>query len=142
MAIDYSAENNAIFPDAESFAEAADKYFDECDMSGERYSLAGLLMGLKQYGPNHRTVTKETVTRWFNGEYCPYLQGAVHDAFHRIERQIETDERYAQKGMTTYAIFLLKQKLLGGLTDMEKNDKQKVEVVIKHDNSVEESDFQ
>ncbi len=134
--------DNAIFATAEDFEQAADRYFEDCDVTGERYTIPGLLIALKKYGPKHQTVRRDVLQKWFNGEACEWLQSAVHDACQRIEQQIETDARYMEKGMTTYAIFMLKQKMLGGLTDSEKQDKQKVEVVIKHDNSVEESDFQ
>ena len=136
---------NKLFETADEFREAADKYFDECDEKGEFYSQAGLQLGLKKYGPKHRFVDRNRLSLWANGEGCvttPGLQEAVLEAFARIEHQIETDSRYQDKALNTRAIFYLKQPMLGGMQDVQKENKTKVEVVLKHGKTVEESDFQ
>lgn len=137
--------NNKLFETADEFREAADRYFDECDEKGELYSPAGLSLALKKYGPKHRFVDRNRLALWANGEACattPGLQEAVLEAFARIEHQIETDARYQDKALNTRAIFYLKQPMLGGMQDVQKENKTKVEVVLKHGKSVEESDFQ
>ena len=134
-----------IFDTAEDFSLAADKYFAECDENGELYSPAGLLLGLKKHGAKHRFVSKERLEKWRTGDEGTEIEGlrdAVLEAFARIEHQIETDAVYMEKAMNTRAIFLLKQKALGGMQDVQKEDKAKVEIVVKHDNGVDTSDFQ
>ena len=61
-------------------------------------------------------------------------------AYLRIQDQVETDERYREKGMVTRGIFLQKQTRLGGYQDKieQKND---TTVRIVHGDSVDDSDF-
>ena len=133
---------SCIFPDAESFTKAANKYFDECDASGELYGEAGLCLGLSKYNEKGRIITTERLRQWWNGDTCDYLQDAVRLACMRIQNQIETDPRYREKGgMATVGIFLRKQKMFGGYQDRNET-KTEATVKIIHGSNVEESDFQ
>lgn len=136
-----AAEANAVFPTAEAFTAAANKYFDECDDKGTIYGEAGLCLGLSRYNEKGRNVTLSTLRNWYDGESCPHLQEAVQMAYLRIQEQIENDPRYQEKGgMATRGIFLQKQPRLGGYQDKQevKND---ATVRIIHGSSVDESDF-
>lgn len=142
MATAAAAKEHAVFETAEDFAFAADRYFAECDANGELYSAPGLCLGLKKYGPKGRSVALKTLLKWLNGESCPYLQETVQDAFLRIQRQIETDPRYMEKGgMTTRAIFLLKQQMYGGYVD-RKETKNEGTVNVLFGKDMEKSDFE
>ena len=140
-----ASDAQKIFETADDFREAAEKYFAECDEKNELYSPAGLQLALKKYGPKHRFVSRTRLQMWANGEAVettPGSQEAVQEAYARIEHQIETDARYQDKALNTRAIFYLKQPTLGGMQDVQKENKTKVEVVLKHGKTVEESDFQ
>lgn len=131
----------AAFPTVEAFQEAAQAYFDECDAKGVLYGEAGLCLGLSKYSQNGRPVTVKMLQNWWDGEKCPYLQDAVQMAYLRIQGQIETDQRFQEKGgMATKAIFLLKQKRLGGYQD-KVEQKTEAKVTIVHDTSMDESDL-
>ena len=78
--------------------------------------------------------------RWYDGERAPYLQDAVQEAYLRIQDQIESDPAYMEKGMTTRAIFLSKQKRLGGYQD-KIEAKNETTVHIVHSDSVDAEDF-
>lgn len=108
----------ATFETAEEFTEAANRYFDECDASGALYGEAGLCLALTKYNRKGRVVTLRALQSWCDGTKAVYLQDAVQMAYLRIQSQIETDPRYQAKGgMATRAIFLQKQKRLGGYQD-------------------------
>lgn len=130
----------SIFPHVEDFQKVADAYFDECDERGVLYGEAGLALYLSEHNKKGRTVTLTTLRAWYDGEHCAYLQDAVQMAYLRIQNQVETDERYREKGMVTRGIFLQKQTRLGGYQDKieQKND---TTVRIVHGDSVDDSDF-
>ena len=130
----------AIFPTVEEFQKAADDYFDECDERGVLYGEAGLALYLSEHNAKRRTVTLARLREWYDGNRCAYLQDAVQMAYLRIQNQVETDERYREKGMVTRGIFLQKQTRLGGYQDKieQKND---TTVRIIHGDSVDDSDF-
>lgn len=135
-----SALSNAIFPDAETFTAAANRYFDECDGRKELYGEAGLCLALSKYNPKQKNVTLKTLQKWYDGESCEYLQEAVQMAYLRIQQQIESDPRYLEKATVTRGIFLQKQVRLGGYRD-KVEQKSETTVRIVHGNSMEESDF-
>lgn len=130
------------FPTAEDFVRAAEAYFAKCDADGQLYGEAGLCLALSRKSATGKPVTLKALRSWYDGEKCKHLQDAVQAAYLRIQDQIETDERYREKGgMATKAIFLLKQGRLGGYTDKaeQKND---VTVTILHGSTMDESDFE
>lgn len=138
---DQAHEACMAFPNAEAFTAAAEEYFADCDKRGILYGEAGLCVALSRHSATGKPVTVRALQSWWDGEKCPHLQDAVQLAYLRIQSQIETDPRYQEKGgMATKAIFLLKQKRLGGYTDKaeQKND---VTVTILHGNSMDQSDF-
>lgn len=130
----------AVFPDAETFTQVANRYFDECDDRDELYGEAGLALYLSENNPKGRSVTLKTLRKWYDGDACPYLQDAVQLAYLKIQRQAESDPRYRDKAMVTRGIFLQKQTRFGGYQDRveQKND---TTVRIIHGDSMDESDF-
>lgn len=134
-------EANAIFLTGDEFTEAANKYFDECDERDEMYGEAGLCLGLTKYNPRGKATTLNTLRNWYDDDGRPDLQEAVQLAYLRIQRQIETDPRYQEKGgMATRGIFLQKQKRFGGYQD-KIEQKTDTTVTIVHGTSMDESDF-
>lgn len=139
---DEAHEACMAFPDAEAFTAAAEEYFRDCDARDVLYGEAGLCVALSKHSANGRPVTVRALQNWWDGEKCPHLQEAVQLAYLRIQSQIETDPRYQEKGgMTTRAIFLLKQKRFGGYTD-KVEQKTEAKVTISYQGTMDESDFE
>lgn len=130
----------ATFETAEEFTELANAYFDECDKANRLYGEAGLCLYLTNHNRKGRTVKLETLHTWYDGDKAAYLQDAVQAAYLRIQEQIESDPAYMEKGMTTRAIFLSKQKRLGGYQDKVES-KNETTVHIVHSDSVDAEDF-
>lgn len=136
-----AAKESAVFETAEDFTRTANGYFDDCDEAGMLYSEAGLCLWLGAHNPKGRSVTLGTLRKWYDGETCKYLQGAVQLAYLRIQEQIETDPRYQDKGgMATKAIFLLKQTRFGGFTD-KPEQQSSTTVNISFGKTMDSSDF-
>ena len=132
---------NRVFEDADDFNEAAERYFAECDAADKLYSESGLCLGLTKYNRKGKNVTLSALQSWYDGIRCADLQEAVQMAYLRIQEQIETDPRYMEKGgMSTKAIFLMKQARLGGRLD-KMETKQDTVVRIVHGDNVDASDF-
>lgn len=126
-------DKGARFASADEFQAAADAYFKRCDKLQKLYGEAGLALSLG--------VTLKTLRRWYDGETAAYLQNAVQMAFLRIQDQIETHPAYRDKGgMTSKAIFLLKQPRFGGYQDRVEA-KQDMAVIIKHGKNMSDDDF-
>ena len=122
-----------IFPDVAELEIACVGYFDYCDDHGEKYSEAGLCLWLSKHNSGNRNVTLRTLQGWYDGLFAKHLQETVQMAYLRIQHQIETDPRYDDKAMTSYRIFLEKQKRLGGKTDKQEIEHDaKIEVTIKN----------
>lgn len=131
-----------IFPTAEEFVAAADGYFSECDTRHTLYGEAGLCLYLSKHNAKGRTVTLRALRSWYDGDKCEHLQDAVQAVYLRIQAQIETDPRYQEKGgMTTKAIFLMKQARLGGYQD-KTEQKTDTTVTIVHGSTMDGSDFE
>lgn len=139
-ATEAAAVAHAVFPNAETFTAAANRYFDECDARDELYGEAGLCLALSRYNPGEKNVTLKTLRKWYDGEACPYLQEAVQMAYLRIQQQVESDPRYRDKATVTRGIFLQKQPRLGGYQD-KIEQKTDTKITIIHGDSMEESDF-
>ena len=120
------------FADADALTAKCEEYFQACDASGRLYGEAGLAL--------HLGVTLNTLHRWYDGERCPDLQEAVQMAYLRIQEQVESDPAYAEKGMVTKSIFLMKQPRLGGKQDRVEA-KQDISVNVRMGENVDESDF-
>lgn len=136
-----AAEACRIFPTPEEFTEAANGYFDDCDARDEIYGEAGLCLWLSEHNPKNATVTLSTLRNWYDGRSNKAIQDAVQMAYLRIQRQIESDPRYREKGgMATRAIFLQKQPRFGGYQDKIEN-KTDTTVRIIHGDNMDESDF-
>lgn len=133
-----------IFETAEEFNEAAEAYFNEADKEGKLYGEAGLCIGLSRYNKKGRNVGISTLRSWYDKglESCPGLQEAVQMAYLRIQEQIETDPAYVGKGgLTTKAIFLLKQSRLGGYQEKQEA-KGDMTLNITFGKNMEKSDFE
>lgn len=138
---DAAHEACSIFPTAEAFTEAARGYFEACDAAGVLYGEAGLALYLSRHNDKGRVVTLKTLRTWYDGDKCKYLQDAVQAAYMEIMAQIETDPRYQEKGgMSSKAIFLMKQSRLGGYTD-KNEQKETAPVVINFGANMDKSDF-
>lgn len=121
------------FETPEAFTEKAEEYFRACDEKGELYGEAGMALYLG--------VTLITLRSWYDGRRSPDLQDAVQMAYLRIMSQIETDPRYQEKGgMTTRAIFLMKQKAFGGYQDKIQSMNE-IAVNVKMGGNMDDSDF-
>lgn len=126
-------DNGARFGSVVEFQTVADAYFDTCDAAGKLYGEAGLCLALG--------VSLTTLRRWYDGKTCPELQEAVQRAYLRIQDQIETHPVYMEKGgMTSRAIFMLKQPRFAGYTD-KVEARQDMTVNIKHGKDMSDSDF-
>lgn len=122
------------FQTPEELKAACDAYFDECDRNGELYGEAGLALALK-------TSLRE-LRGWFTGEKFPEMREAAEYAYLKIMHQIETDERYQEKGgMSTRSIFLMKQQYFGGYQDKLAAQTQ-IDVNVKMGEGMDKTDFE
>lgn len=134
-------EANRIFRTPEEFTEAATGYFDDCDAREEIYGEAGLCLWLSEHNHAGKPVTLRALREWYDGVHNADIQEAVQMAYLRIQRQIESDPRYREKGgMATRAIFLQKQARLGGYQDKIES-KSDTTVRIVHGDNMDASDF-
>lgn len=132
---------HTAFLTAEDFTRAAEAYFAECDAKDQLYGEAGLCLALSKASQNGKVVTLRALRSWCDGDSCEHLQDAVQAAYLRIQAQIETDPRYREKGgMSTKAIFLLKQPRLGGYAD-KTEQKSESTVHITYGPTADKSDF-
>lgn len=121
------------FADEAELRNACEAYFAACDRKKELYGEAGLAL--------HLGVSLKALRDWYDGRTCPDLQEEVQRAYLRIQNQIETSPAYMEKGgMTTKAIFLLKQPRFGGYQDRVES-KQDMTVNVKLGSGMDESDF-
>lgn len=126
--------SGARFGSVVEFQTAADAYFDACDAAGKLYGEAGLCLALG--------VSLDTLRRWYDGKTRSELREAVQMAYLRIQDQIETHPAYMDKGgMTSKAIFLLKQPRFAGYAD-KVEARQDLTVNIKHGKDMDSSDFE
>lgn len=88
---------------------AAEQYFARCDETAELYGEAGLALALD--------LPLETLRSWYDGSDRPEMQAVVQRAYLRIQCQIESGDAYRDKNMFNRAVFLLKQRRLGGYQD-------------------------
>lgn len=117
----------------EEVREVLESYFDGCDASGTLYSEAGMALALG--------VSMPALRSWFDGTRRAELQSVVQWAYLRVLEQVQTDPRYREKGgMTSIAIFMMKQPRFAGYQDRIEA-KQDLTVNVKIGGSVEESDF-
>lgn len=108
-----------IFPDPAEFDRVVRAYFDDCDAREELYSEAGLCLWLSAHNEKGRKVSLQSLHNWYDGIKSQHLQETAEWAYLRMQHQIETDPRYADKAMVSYRIFLEKQTRLGGKTDRQ-----------------------
>lgn len=119
--------------DEKTLRKLCDEYFDQCDRDGILYDEAGLLL--------HLHVLEPTWNSWWEGTRCPDLMDETRRACMRIQHQLLTDSRWRTSGgLTSMAIFLLKQKRLGGYTDKVMANTQ-MNVNVKYGDGMDESDF-
>lgn len=121
------------YADADALAAKCAEYFAVCDEEKVLYGEAGLAL--------HLGVKMATLRKWYDGEDCKDLQDTVQMAYLRIQNQVETDPVYMMKGMSSKAIFLLKQPRFGGYQDRIEA-KQDISVNVKMGSGMDETDFQ
>lgn len=121
------------FESPEALRRACEEYFDLCDAKGQIYSELGLIL--------HLGISTMCWDNWWEGRKSPDLMEECRRACLRIQDQIWTHPVYQEKGgMTSRAIFLLKQKRLGGMTD-HIEARQDMTVNVKMGAGADESDF-
>lgn len=121
------------YKDAPALRRACEAYFSRCDQEGALYGEAGLALALG--------VTLRTLRDWYDGKTCEDLQNETQRAYLRIQDQIETGPAYTGKsGMSTRAVFLLKQARLGGYQDRPEA-RQDAAVNVRMSGGVDEEDF-
>lgn len=117
----------------EELEKAVDAYFTACDKKNKLYGEAGLALALD--------VCLKTLQNWYDGKSKPEFQDVIQKAYLRIQDQIETSSAYMEKGgMTTRAIFMLKQVRFGGYQDKIES-RQDLTVNVKMGKGMDESDF-
>lgn len=131
--MDETVNRGRDFPGAAALREACDGYFAGCDASGTLYGEAGLALALD--------VTLPVMRSWYDGKRRTDLQEEIQRAYLRIQSQIETDPAYTGKGgMSSRAVFLLKQPRFGGYQD-KAEARQDTAVRIRLAEGVDESDL-
>ena len=121
------------YANADALQEKCDEYFAKCDETGELYTESGLAL--------HLGVTFDTLSDWYDGVKCPDLQETIKMAYLRILHEVETNPTYQQKGMVTMAIFLMKQKRMGGRQDRIEA-KQDISVNVNMGKNMDKSDWE
>ena len=116
----------------DELSAAAEHYFAQCDEKEALYGEAGLALGLG--------VDLQTLHGWYDGAGGPDIQLVVRRAYLRIQDQIETGPVYRDKNLHSRAVFLLKQRRLGGYQErLEEPETAPIRVLFGQ--SAEESDF-
>lgn len=109
------------------------EYFARCDAAGTLYGEAGLALQLG--------VSLETLRAWYDGEGRPELTREIRRAYLRIQSQLESSPAYVGNGMASKAVFLMKQRRLGGYRD-KAEEKRDLTVHVRLGKDMDESDSQ
>ena len=91
---------------AETFAAKADAYFAAADEAGDFYGEGALALAVG--------MTLQDLRAAYDGGDDETLTAAVRHAYLRIQAQIESSRRYADRGLNSRATFFLKQPRFGG----------------------------
>ncbi len=97
---------------AATFARRAEAYFTGADEAGDFYGEAALALATD--------MSLQELRAAYDGGEDTALTAAVRRAYLRIQAQIESSRRYADRGLNSRATFLLKQPRFGGYC--EKNE--------------------
>lgn len=124
--------SRAVYETAEELQKVVDKYFAQCEESGEVPSEAGLALAAKVGVP--------ALQSWYDGRKCPYLQETAQDAYSRMTSIYMQLLLTGNKNMTPFVIFMLKQQRFAGYQDKVES-KQDIAVNVKMGEGVEASDF-
>ena len=107
--------------DAETFKERAESYFKAADEAGDFYGEGALALAADMSLRELRSA--------FDGGDDTALTEAVRRAYLRIQAQIESSRRYADRGLNSRAAFLLKQPRFGGYAEKSEGGEVTVKVV-------------
>ena len=122
-----------VYKSVDELEEVIEGYFHDCDEKGILYSEAGLYLALD--------VDRSTVDKWMNGSTArEEFQYPMRKAYLRMEMQLHTHPVYQTKGMTSMAMFKMKQEKFGGYQD-KIEAKQDIAVNVKMGAGMDESDF-
>ena len=105
---------------AEIFKERSAVYFDAADAAGDFYGEGALALAVG--------MTLQDLRAAYDGGDDAALTAAVRHAYLRIQAQIESSRRYADRGLNARATFFLKQPRFGGYS--EKGDSGEVTVKV------------
>ena len=111
----------------------AERYFAHCDETDSLYGEAGLALGLG--------IDLQTLRKWYDGADRPEMQAVVRRAYLRIQDQIETGQVYRDKNLHNRAVFLLKQRRLGGYQERPEAGKPETKIRVIFGNNVDATDF-
>ena len=106
---------------AETFAAKAADYFDAADAAGDFYGEGALALSAG--------MTLEALRAAFDGGDDADLTAAVRHAYLRIQAQIESSRRYADRGLNARATFFLKQPRFGGYCEKNEGGEVTVKVI-------------
>ncbi|MBR4870175.1 MAG: hypothetical protein IKU12_05295 [Oscillospiraceae bacterium] len=95
--------------DAETFACRAADYFASADEAGDFYGEGALALSVG--------MTLQDLRAAYDGGTDAALTAAVRHAYLRIQAQIESSRRYADRGLNARATFFLKQPRFGGYSE-------------------------
>ena len=107
--------------DAEIFKERSAAYFDAADAAGDFYGEGALALAVGM-------TLQDLRAAYDGGGDDAALTAAVRHAYLRIQAQIESSRRYADRGLNARATFFLKQPRFGGYS--EKGDSGEVTVKV------------
>lgn len=107
--------------DETTFAARAAAYFDAADAAGDFYGEGALALAVGMALQDLRAA--------YDGGEDAALTAAVRHAYLRIQAQIESSRRYADRGLNARATFFLKQPRFGGYSERNEGGEVTVKVI-------------
>ena len=136
MAAKKEAKKSAVakpqYDTAEQLSAACEKYFAKIDKTGDVPSEAGLAL--------HLGISVICLRHWFDGDRREELREVVQDAYGEMTVRYMNMLQGGNKNMTSFVIFMLKQKRFSGYQD-KIEAKTDIAVNVKMGNGMDESDF-
>ena len=107
--------------DAETFTAHAEEYFAAADEAGDFYGEGALALAAG--------MPLQSLRAAYDGGDDAALTAAVRHAYLRIQAQIESSRRYADRGLNSRATFFLKQPRFGGYCEKNEGGEVTLKVV-------------
>jgi len=107
--------------ESDLFARRAEDYFAAADESGDFYGEGALALATG--------MTLQELRAAYDGGDDAALTAAVRHAYLRIQAQIESSRRYADRGLNARATFFLKQPRFGGYSEKGEGGEVTVKVI-------------